>query len=923
MKRWLAFVLICVFFINILPFQAAAAEDEFVYISVIHNGHEKTYRVIKAGAQLLFAGEDLASFGGYTYRVEGDNAYFTRGMKTIRVNMARSSLIPYDGTIYSDNQKNITLKTSVRNVDGTNYFPGTQLLPWLSVNCSAEEGKLKITSDEITIWELLEEFDPDDYTFDFAKCCEELGEKSKWVKAWAGLQGFGFDSILGWLPSLGGNSKEEHNYYDIFEDMLQDQTCSESSLDELMEDIDKFNQWMEWIEIIGMEEELPDELRAMAAIFKGIGSVPNQFGAELGFYLTTVDQDNQVKVNALKYIVLRGSGFSDSMDAAAQTIIVEYEDRILGILGKGIDTLMDVLKDSMGDLGGIIFKIVLKAIDIPELVSVECSEGIRRVDFYDTIAKGSATAYKEERDRLADAAVSGMGIQDARSMAYLYLYASEQNWRAMYEYAMYQEKYDLAKEYALRADAAEEMAAQFLASAYAQLNDSPKYGNAEVQRKQEYTDQLKEMFATVLFQNCYVSESDYLNFLTERQEYSYYALVDINQDGISEMLATDRVNSDFTSSYNSVDLFIYENGEISLTYEDLWSKYENLSYDATNKWIYCGSGGTGASGFVCVYLDTNLNVQEHRVDYYWGIDEHGIESSHTYYNDDEITDIECDAYNQLIQKMGERDLQNIIFEPIPRNVPGTEENYVHSYRLGTSVCYDLDGDGVYEQISITEQDCVATLTINGITYELDAYWANPTEFYSILNIDASNNELLIGVSDYGTSDDSVTFLYAYEQGCIQYVGCFDDLIGQPEWSAKCNGDGTISANTRMNDLGTWIAKATYAVNNHSITDITDFYRFADFYGYDKGKEVTTKCDLPMYDDLGLDNVETIIPSGTTVTMLGCRRLNENTTWIAFESTEFSNTKWILVNTGYWPRYIVTSYGMIEPTEAFEGVYFAG
>lgn len=119
MKRWIVLVLICVFFINLLPFQAAAVEDDFVYISVVHDGREKSCRVIKDGAQLLFAGEDLASFGGYTYSVEGDNAYFSRGMKTIRVNMARSSLIPYDGTTYSENQKNITLKTSVRNVDGT------------------------------------------------------------------------------------------------------------------------------------------------------------------------------------------------------------------------------------------------------------------------------------------------------------------------------------------------------------------------------------------------------------------------------------------------------------------------------------------------------------------------------------------------------------------------------------------------------------------------------------------------------------------------------------------------------------------------------------------------------------------------------------------------------------------------------------
>ena len=512
--------------------------------------------------------------------------------------MARSSLIPYDGTTYSENQKNITLKTSVRNVDGTYYFSGTQLLPWLSVNCSVQEGKLNIVSDDITLWELIEEFDPDGYAFDFVKCCEELGENSKWVKAWAGMQGFGIDSILGWLPSLGGNSKEEHYYYDIFEDMLQDQTCTESSLDELMDDIEKCNQWMEWIEILGMEEELPDELRAMGAIFKGIGSEPNQFGAELGFYLTSIEQDNQVKLNALKYMVLHGTGFPQSMDAAAQTIIVEYEDYILGILGKTIDALTDYLKGLMGDLSdNLAFKMVLKAIDFPESVSSELSEEIRRVDFYDTIAKGSAAAYKEERDILSDAAVSSMGIQNTRSMAYMYLYATEQNWRAMYDYAMHLGKYEFAKEYALRADEAEEMAAQVLASAYAQLNDSPKYGDGEAQRKQAYTDQLKEMFAQLDFRTEFINIEDLVTInkivctCNWEKEERVFEIPQINldspqidtinkqiMDDYSELIHDcDRVGPDTYSTYYSVTCDYAMKGDILSVFIEEWIAYSDVS----------------------------------------------------------------------------------------------------------------------------------------------------------------------------------------------------------------------------------------------------------------------------------------------------------------------------------------------------------
>lgn len=517
MKRVIALLLTIALLMGVCPVHIFASEDEFVGISIVLNGIEKQCRVIESGAELLFSGEDLAEFGGYTYRVDGENAYFTRGQKTVRVNVARNILIPFDGTDYSKSNKNITLNTSVREKDGVYYFPGTQLLPWLSVNCFAENGKLCIITDEISVWDLIAEFNPEDFAFDFAECCEDLGKSSKWVKAGAAFQGFGLETIFGWLPTFGNDSNEEHDYYDIFEEMLQEQICSQTSVDEMMEDVDKINEWMDWAEAMKVKDELPDDWKAIGMVSDFIGSAPMGLSEELGLYLsslylTTIERDHQEKLNAIKYIVLSGGNFPDEMRAAAETIYLEYTDYVLGILGKGIDVLYEALKDLTFDLSydaiekvageyfkkvsgefvADVYEIVLAVLDFPGMVEYDCAEGIRRVDCYSAIAAESRREYRENKDIISD-----IGIQNTRSTAYLYLYAVEKNWRTMSDYALESGFLEYAAEYRAHADAAQEMASKFLQSAFSQVNDSPEYVAGEPRRKQGYTDKLKSMFADV------------------------------------------------------------------------------------------------------------------------------------------------------------------------------------------------------------------------------------------------------------------------------------------------------------------------------------------------------------------------------------------------------------------------------------------
>ena len=96
MKRVIALLLALILFAGVLPIDAAATEQEFVNVQLILDGKPRQYKVIESGSELMFSGEDLAAMGGYEYHVEKGSAYFTRGMKTLRVDLDESRMYPFE-----------------------------------------------------------------------------------------------------------------------------------------------------------------------------------------------------------------------------------------------------------------------------------------------------------------------------------------------------------------------------------------------------------------------------------------------------------------------------------------------------------------------------------------------------------------------------------------------------------------------------------------------------------------------------------------------------------------------------------------------------------------------------------------------------------------------------------------------------------
>lgn len=264
--------------------------------------------------------------------------------------------------------------------------------------------------------------------------------------------------------------------------------------------------------------------------------------------------------------------------------------------------------------------------------------------------------------------------------------------------------------------------------------------------------------------------------------------------------------------------------------------------------------------------------------------------------------------------------------PDYNEAPSKKDGFVHSVRLGTTVRYDLDGDGIGDDITVNAQEYEqGTLIVGNAKMGFDA--VSPTGYFTILNVDQNDDALLIGISDYGFSDDPVTVLYAYDGARLKEIGWFYDITGENEWGydkvAALNGDGTICATETRDVLGTWKAEVLYRVESGALKDITDFYQYVPWDGESGGWNVTTKTALIMNEEIGNFNAKVIIPGGTRLEMTGMKKDNcENTYWACFK-TSSGNSFWLLAEVVDWVTYVPGENDIITSEEAFDGFYYAG
>lgn len=259
--------------------------------------------------------------------------------------------------------------------------------------------------------------------------------------------------------------------------------------------------------------------------------------------------------------------------------------------------------------------------------------------------------------------------------------------------------------------------------------------------------------------------------------------------------------------------------------------------------------------------------------------------------------------------------------------PGQQNRYVSSYPVGTTVRYDLNGDGIGEDVTVVTHEYEAgQLTIGEASVEI---WScTPTGYFTVVNVDDAANRLLVGISDYGPSDDPETLFYAYDGTSIEEIGYLSDILGQNIYDldgAICHGDGTVTARKRWDVLGTWNSVGLYQVNETDIVDITDFYPYIDWDGNVTAWEVTSKVDLLMYDRSRPDDALAVtVPAGTDLAMTGLERgEGDELYWVTFEVESMDKILGIAVERIDWYTCVYTGDEFLVSEEAFDGFFYAG
>lgn len=492
MKRIVASLLSMILVICLFPVRTYAAEQEFVEIVIEHNYTDKQLSVIEIGENLLFSGEDLASLGYFEYRIEENIAYFTRGIKVLHVDMKKSRLYPYIG---NTKVGEIKLTEKVMQIDGVYYFSGAEMLPWLNVTCNETEGKLCITADVLSIWEVVQDFDPDEFSFDLVDCCEELGVNSKYLKAAAYLHGKGISGVF-WdvVPVLGTYVE----YLELFEDIIQDNSSVDPAVEELLDNSEKVDYWMEIATEIDPDATYPNELQLLRSIASTLTALSD--GIELAMYFTAICEHNDDVCNALLSMEVNGQKYGLPEEAITALVDVRYDyEDFSAAVGRKVASLgVDVVADKVADKATGMLNIALDLLGLAEITSPDWAEGVNRIDKYNAIASYCKNAYQSTLKTTKTISLSD--VRDIRGLAFMYLYACEQNWQTMADYAAEKGQTDLQNKYSSIAASAEEWQGRFLAAAKAAVNDSHEYGDVAGSMKQSYSDSIKKVFGSIVKQ---------------------------------------------------------------------------------------------------------------------------------------------------------------------------------------------------------------------------------------------------------------------------------------------------------------------------------------------------------------------------------------------------------------------------------------
>lgn len=588
-KRVIIWALVLCVLWTYWPMQACAEEKELVLITlgqyddVAKETRLVQYRVLKEQNDFLFSGEDLSVLTGFEYRVEGNNAFFTRGSKVINIDV-KEGLLQTQGSISL-----VELENPVIVNNNKLYFSAASLLPWLNVTCYEDSGILYIISDMISVWDFIDNFEQekDSLVFDFNLCCQQLDVDSKWVQVASYLKSHLISGLVKdfvWIPFSAHSYGTYQDYYDIFEKMIEQKNSIYETYEEIVDNGKTISAGFSFIDAIDNEADIPDVYEAFRIGGKILSKASDAL--DMAIYFHSFYQDNREKIMWLKCVSGNRQNFEypEAMIHAVFDIQAAYSNELDGVgvkvTQKLLDNVIDKLIDKMTGEG--ITKALLEGIGFYEKLVPDWNQGISNIGYNNAIASCGINVYEQsQRTGFTDIG----DIEQRRAHISLFLYSSAQNWEVMYEYAKDKGYDEWAMEYQKKADVAYSWLGRFIASSNATINDSFRYSQGKL--KEVYTEELK-----VIFTNTDIEESLGENSTNELQAVDFlvidYAILtrllclddevygcdtlDLNKDGDSELIIS-KANKE---ANNRIKCYIVDEQKINVYVDDSLSGESEL-----------------------------------------------------------------------------------------------------------------------------------------------------------------------------------------------------------------------------------------------------------------------------------------------------------------------------------------------------------
>ena len=214
-------------------------------------------------------------------------------------------------------------------------------------------------------------------------------------------------------------------------------------------------------------------------------------------------------------------------------------------------------------------------------------------------------------------------------------------------------------------------------------------------------------------------------------------------------------------------------------------------------------------------------------------------------------------------------------------------------RLENGTAFDLDGDGTADDVQFVpverenEDYFDYTLSVDGQTVSGEGVSLNPALY--ALKLDEYSGTLLL-VSDYGPSDDPVTYFYLYETGVLLPAGSIDAM---PE-SMRVD-QGVITAPVRGRVLYTWYHDADFALARAYTFDPEVGFsqqnpamHIIPRYVYPMSLIITLKVDLPLQVSMTDDRVAATLPSGSQAVLCA----SDDVEWVCVQALDSGERGWL-------------------------------